>query len=60
VLVKGSSTGTVTDVEGNYSINVPDDDDILVFSSIGFVTQEVPVNGRTIVFKIESVAWMLG
>ena len=47
VLVKGSNTGTVTDIEGNYSINVPDENDILVFSSIGFITQEVPVNGRT-------------
>ena len=48
VLVKGSSTGTVTDIEGNYSINVPNEDDILVFSSIGFITQEVPVNGKTV------------
>ncbi|WKN44777.1 SusC/RagA family TonB-linked outer membrane protein [Tunicatimonas pelagia] len=47
VLVKGTTQGTVTDVEGKYSINVPNDDDILVFSSIGFVSQEVPVNGRT-------------
>lgn len=47
VLVKGTSTGTVTDVEGNYSINVPNEDDVLVFSSIGYITQEVPVNGRT-------------
>ncbi|MGB3587020.1 MAG: TonB-dependent receptor plug domain-containing protein, partial [Tunicatimonas sp.] len=49
VLVKGTSQGTVTDVDGRYSINVPNDDDILVFSSIGFVSQEVPVNGRSTV-----------
>ena len=47
VLVKGTTQGTVTDVEGNYSINVPADDDILVFSSIGYISQEVPVNGQT-------------
>lgn len=47
VLVKGSSIGTVTDVEGRYSLEVPNEDDILVFSSIGYTTQEVPVNGRT-------------
>lgn len=47
VLVKGSSTGTVTDIEGNYSINVPNEDDTLVFSSIGYTTQEISVNGRT-------------
>lgn len=49
VLVKGSLTGTVTDIEGKYSINVPNNDDILVFSSIGFVSQEVPVNGRSVI-----------
>ena len=47
VLVKGSSTGTVTDIEGKYTLNVADDDQVLVFSSIGFLSQEVPINGRT-------------
>ena len=47
VLVKGSNTGTVTNIEGGYSINVPDENDTLVFSSIGYATQEVPVNGRS-------------
>ena len=46
VLVKGTTTGTVTDVDGNYQINVPSEEDILVFSSIGYMTQEVAVNGR--------------
>ena len=49
VLVKTTTIGTVTDVEGNYSLSVPHEDDILVFSSIGYTTQEVPVNGRTTV-----------
>ena len=49
VLVKGTTQGTVTDVEGNYSIEVPNDDDILVFSSIGFISQEVPVEGRSVI-----------
>src|SRR5690606_36303893 len=47
ILIKGETTGTVTDVEGNYALNVPNDDDILVFSSIGYISQEVPVEGRT-------------
>lgn len=46
ILVKGSNMGTVTDVEGFYSINVPDENDTLVFSSIGYVTQEIAVNAR--------------
>lgn len=47
VVIKGTTIGTVTDVEGDYSINVPNAADTLVFSSIGFVTQEVAVNGQT-------------
>ncbi len=49
VLVKGTNIGTVTDIEGNYSINAPDDNSVLVFSSIGYISQEVPINGRTTV-----------
>ncbi len=47
IVVKGKGIGTVTDIDGNYSINVPNEDDILVFSSIGYTTEEVPVNGRS-------------
>src|SRR5690606_33974180 len=49
VLIKGTFSGTVTDVEGNYSISVPNEDGILVFSSIGYLTQEVAVNGRSLI-----------
>lgn len=43
VVVKGTSKGTVTDVEGNYQIAVPESGDNLVFSFIGLESQEVPV-----------------
>jgi TonB-dependent starch-binding outer membrane protein SusC len=49
VLVKGTTAGTVTDVEGNYSIQVPDGNAMLVFSFIGYATQEVAVSGRSTV-----------
>ncbi|MEX2564480.1 MAG: carboxypeptidase-like regulatory domain-containing protein, partial [Cyclobacteriaceae bacterium] len=49
ILVKGTFVGTVTDLDGNYSLNVPNEDDILVFSSIGYLTQEVPLNGRAVI-----------
>ncbi|CAN5591454.1 TonB-dependent receptor [soil metagenome] len=45
VLVKGTTSGTVTDLDGNYTINAPEDG-TLVFSFIGFISQEVPVNSR--------------
>lgn len=46
VLVKGSTTGTVTDNSGNFSINAPANA-TLVFSYIGYAIKEVPVNGRS-------------
>ena len=45
VLVKGSSVGTVTDFNGDYSITVPDGYDVLVISYTGYTTQEVQVTG---------------
>lgn len=43
---KGTKTGVVTDNNGNYTINVSDDNAILVFSFVGFVTREIPLNGK--------------
>ena len=48
VVVKGTSLGTVTDFDGNYSIDVPDDATVLVFSYIGMVTQEINITGDVI------------
>jgi hypothetical protein len=46
VIVKGTSTGTVTDLDGNYSIQVPDGNASLVYSSVGYETAEVAVGNR--------------
>lgn len=45
VLVKGTTNGTATDFDGNYTISVADDA-VLVFSYIGFQTQEINVTGK--------------
>lgn len=47
VLVKGTPNGTITDVDGNFSITVADQNAILVFSFVGYLTQEVPVQNRS-------------
>lgn len=47
ILVQGTTKGTVTDFDGNYSLDNISPDAVLVFSYVGFVAQEVPVNGRT-------------
>jgi TonB-linked SusC/RagA family outer membrane protein len=50
IQVKGeASTGTITDVNGAYAIDVPNSNDTLVVSYLGYLTQEVPVNGRSII-----------
>ncbi|MEX2594339.1 MAG: TonB-dependent receptor [Anditalea sp.] len=48
VLIKGTTTGTVTDIDGNYTVNAPEDE-ILVFSFIGYETKEIAVNGRSVI-----------
>jgi iron complex outermembrane receptor protein len=47
VVVKGTTTGTQTDFDGNYTLDGVDANAVLVFSYIGYATQEVPVNGRS-------------
>lgn len=47
VLVKGTAKGTVTDFDGNYSISVSDPAHVLVFSSVGFATQEITTGNQT-------------
>ncbi|MCG8310123.1 MAG: TonB-dependent receptor [Cytophagales bacterium] len=49
VVVKGTLLGTVTDVEGNYTIQIEDGESILVFSSVGFVTEEVVVENKSVI-----------
>ena len=47
VLIKGTAIGTTTDLDGHFSINVPDKDAVLVFDYIGFKQEEVTVGSRT-------------
>ena len=44
IQVKGSTQGTITDFDGNFSLNVPDKKSVLVISFIGYATQEVQVD----------------
>src|SRR5690348_9169893 len=61
VLLKGTSTGTITDADGKYSIEARDASGTLVFSYIGFQTVEVPINGRSVIDQsMTSIATELG
>lgn len=48
VLVEGTQTGTTTDVNGEYKINIPANG-TLVFSYVGYVTQRIPVNNKSVI-----------
>ncbi len=48
ILIKGTQRGMTSDADGNYSMEVPDGNAVLVFSFVGYVTQEAIVGSRTI------------
>lgn len=47
VLVKGTGTGTITNLDGNYQVEVPGPEAVLVFSFVGFVSEEVSVGNQS-------------
>ena len=49
VIQKGSANGTLTDAEGNYRLSLIEGSDVLVFSFIGYVSEEVAVNDQTVI-----------
>ena len=49
ILAKGTTTGTVTDIDGNYRLTVDEEVTTLVFSSIGFERIEEVINGRSVI-----------
>ncbi len=59
VVVQGTSIGTVTDFDGNYVLEVPDDAKVLVFSYIGLETQELPISGSVMNVTLKENAEVL-
>lgn len=49
ILVKGTSVGTVTDIDGNYAISATGQNPVLVISFLGYLTQEITVNNQEII-----------
>ncbi|MDI1324263.1 MAG: SusC/RagA family TonB-linked outer membrane protein [Algoriphagus sp.] len=49
VLVKGTTVGTTTDLDGNYSISVPAGSDVLIFSFVGLTTTEETIGNRSVI-----------
>lgn len=49
IMVKGSTRGTTTDARGGFEIEVPDRNSVLMFSFVGFVSQEIPVGNQNVI-----------
>ena len=49
VLIKGQTIGTITDTNGDYKIDVPEEATTLVFSYVGYLTEEVVIGERTVI-----------
>ena len=47
VVVEGTSSGTITDFNGNFSMEVPTPNSVIVFTYVGYISQKVNVNGQT-------------
>ncbi len=48
VLIKGTTSGTATGADGSYSVSVPNANAVLVFSYVGYISQEIPVGSNTV------------
>ncbi len=49
VIVQGTTTGTTTNIDGSYKLNVPDESTSIVFSFVGFITQTVKVGTQSVI-----------
>lgn len=53
VMVKGASIGTVTDIDGNFSLNIPPNVGVLVVSYLGFSSQEEPITSNSLRISLQ-------
>lgn len=60
VIIKGTTTGTVTDIDGKFAIAVPDGAGTIVFSFVGFETQEIVLDGKKTVYQVQLATSSIG
>ena len=49
IIIRGTTTGTVTDMNGSYSLEIPQENAVLLFSYVGYLTEEVVYSGQTVI-----------
>ena len=60
VLVKGTTAGTVTDLSGKYTVNVPEGGTVLVVSFVGYATEEVQIGSQSTIDVVLKTGEVLG
>ncbi|MCW3784884.1 SusC/RagA family TonB-linked outer membrane protein [Plebeiibacterium sediminum] len=60
VVVKGTTNGTITDIDGNFILSVSPDAGTLLFSFIGYETQEIAIDANTTKIKVKLQSSMIG
>ena len=60
VILKGTTTGTVTDIDGKFALAVPEGTGTLVFSFVGFETQEITLDGKTTSYQVQMATSTIG
>lgn len=61
VVVKGTSIGTITELDGTYTLDLPEGAEVLVFSYVGYQTKEAVIGGRTVIdITLQSDEALLG
>ena len=49
IILKGTETGTVTDMDGNFELALPSEEGVLVFSFVGFLSEEIDIAGKSVI-----------
>ena len=49
ITIEGTPTGTVTDIDGNYTIEAPNPEAVLIFSSVGYTKQYITVGNQSVI-----------
>lgn len=49
ILIEGTNNGTITNLDGSYSIEVEGTDQVLIFSYVGYISQSIPINGQNVI-----------
>ena len=57
IVLKGTTIGTISDYNGVYRLNLPEEGGVLLMSAIGYSTKEIPIGSRSIIDHVMAVSY---